>query len=238
MKTAPAMKIVEVEAEAVSTQLSRTDQSNTKNASTNRSTAKNTKNSTTKNNTNEVASIEIAVARTSTKRTSSEILRLEETVVVEVVTAVPPVLTRHLKVTAAETIPLSKMYFWMKTDGTARSGIDLFGRHRVATRAKSPATCQMLHFLLNLNLKVIGEQIALSLRDSSTHHQVRKCFKAAGVIDAKELATTRHVANQTKRWFRNPLKLAMLMAESQIHSAALQELLLLLLQKHYQLFQK
>ena len=68
----------------------------------------------------------------------------------------------------------------MKTDGTARSGVDLFGRDGAATRAKSQATCQIVHFFLNLNLKLTDEKIALSSRDSSTHHQVRNHFKAAG----------------------------------------------------------
>ena len=165
--------------------------------------------------------------------TSSKMSRLEETVAVEAATVVPPVSTRYAKVTATETIPLNKIAFGKKTDGIACSGVDLFSWDRSATRAKSRGTSQIVHFLLNLILMLTDEKIALDLRHSSVHHQVRKYFKATGLIDVMEFATMRHVVNQTKKMVQKYLKTNNSYGRAPDSQRSFKTLLLLLLQKQH-----
>ena len=107
----------------------------------------------------------------------------------------PKVSHQIQKIRDEQLIPLDKEAFRFKKDGSMREGHDILGRSGSATRAMTQAVGQAVE-ICTKNPSQTPEQMALALRERSTHPEARLFFKSAGLIDRDKFDTLKHVMSQ------------------------------------------
>ena len=113
----------------------------------------------------------------------------------ELVPAQTP-LSKDTRLKSDEIIPLDEKAFCYYRDGSIW-GTGELTRGSAAKKAKNRAVLDLVH-LIN-NPKLNDKQKVQALRKASTHHQCRRIFHSAGLIDDKRYEAMKHFFNQIKK---------------------------------------
>ena len=79
-------------------------------------------------------------------------------------------------------------------------------RGSAGVKAKSRSILKIINAILNPLIN--DSQIVVTLRECSIHHLVKHFFKSAGLIDLKEYATLKYLAEQMKKLLKEASRTA------------------------------